>query len=236
MKRIIVMVLRNLFLMPYFLTKVFYYAKHTEEIAEDKKKALLKKIVRHANKGGRITMISSGQENLPQDQTFVMFPNHQGMYDVLALIDTCPYFFSLVAKKEVESIPILKQILKIMKGKYMDRENIRQSMQIIHEMSEEIKLGTNYLIFPEGTRSKNKNNLLEFKSGSFKSAVKAKCPIIPVALIDSYKGFDSGSIQPIEVQVHYLEPLMYEQYKNLKTTEISEIVKKRIEKCIEKNE
>ena len=63
------------------------------------------------------------------------------------------------------------------------------------------------LIFPEGTRSKEGNNVQEFKGGSFKAATKARCPIVPVALIDSFKPFDTNSIEPVTVQVHFLEPM-----------------------------
>ena len=91
----------------------------------------------------------------------------------------------------------------------------------------------NYTIFPEGTRSKNGNRVGEFKGGSFKAATKVKCPIVPVALIDSFKPFDSHSLKPVEVQVHYLKPLYYDEYKDMKTTEIAEEVQKRIEKVIE---
>lgn len=94
MKRIVLMVLYNLFAMPRFLGKAYYYAKHTDEIDNDKKYKLLKEIVARANKGGRIRTITSGQELLPAEETFMLFPNHQGLYDVLALIHTCPYFFS----------------------------------------------------------------------------------------------------------------------------------------------
>ena len=34
-------------------------------------------------------------------------------------------------------------------------------------------------------------------------------------------------------QVHYLKPLLYEEYKNLKTVEIAKIVQERIEQVIE---
>ena len=71
--------------------------------------------------------------------------------------------------------------------------------------------------------------------GSFKSATKAKCPIVPIALIDSYKSFDTGSIKPLTVQVHFLEPLLYEEYKDMKSVEIAAEVKKRIEKTIQEN-
>ena len=63
--------------------------------------------------------------------------------------------------------------------------------------------------------------------------MKAKCPIVPVALIDSYKSFDTNSIEKLTVQVHYLKPLMYEEYKDMKSTEIAALVKKRIEDTIE---
>jgi len=92
------------------------------------------------------------------------------------------------------------------------------------------------LIFPEGTRSKNKNNILEFKGGSFKSAMNARCPIVPVALIDSYKAFDSHSLSKLTVQIHYLKPLYYEDYKEMKSVEIATIVSDMILKAIEENE
>ena len=89
------------------------------------------------------------------------------------------------------------------------------------------------MIFAEGTRSKNGNHIGEFKGGSFKSATKAKCPIIPVALIDSFKPFDTKSLKQVTVQVHFLEPLYYEDYKEMKTVEIANLVHDRIQNTID---
>ena len=119
-----------------------------------------------------------------------------------------------------------------MKAYMMDRNDIRQSLQVIVNVTNEVKNGRNYLIFPEGTRSKMGNEMLEFKGGSFKAATKAKCPIVPVALIDSFKAFDTGSVKKLTVQVHFLEPIYYEEYKDMKTTEIASEVKRRIEETI----
>ena len=33
----------------------------------------------------------------------MFFPNHQGLYDVLAIVEACTHPFSVVAKKEVET-------------------------------------------------------------------------------------------------------------------------------------
>ncbi len=233
MKRILFMVLRNLIFVPYGWFKLCYYARHVEKYTEEERYAMLKYIDRRANWGGRITIDAHGVENIPEKDGFVFYPNHQGLYDVLAIMEPCPRPFSVVMKKEVANVPFLKQVFACMKAIALDREDVRQAMRVMLEVAEEVKKGRAYLIFPEGTRSKMGNRLLDFKGGSFKCAMKAKCPIVPVALIDSYKSFDTNSIEKLTVQVHYLKPLMYEEYKDMKSTEIAALVKKRIEDTIE---
>ncbi len=236
MKRILFMVLRNLIFVPYGWFKLCYYARHVEKYTEEERYAMLRYIDRRANWGGRITIDAHGVENIPEKDGFVFYPNHQGLYDVLAIMEPCPRPFSVVMKKEVANVPFLKQVFACMKAIALDREDVRQAMRVMLEVAEEVKKGRAYLIFPEGTRSKMGNRLLDFKGGSFKCAMKAKCPIVPVALIDSYKSFDTNSIEKLTVQVHYLKPLMYEEYKDMKSTEIAALVKKRIEDTIEQYE
>ena len=117
----------------------------------------------------------------------------------------------------------------------MDREDIRQSMEIINTMAEEVKKGRNFVIFPEGTRSKLGNRLLDFKPGSFKSAVKVKAPIVPCAIMNAYIPFDENHTNPVTVKLFYLKPMYYEEYKDMKTAEIAAEVKSRIEKTISEN-
>lgn len=233
MKRIIMMVLRNLFFVPYGWFMLNWYAGHVDDYPEEKRYALLKKIDRKANTGGNITIKSYGVENIPSENGFMLYPNHQGLYDVLAILDACPVPFSVVAKKEVGNVPFLKQVFTCMKAFIMDRENIRQSMQVILNVTKEVRSGRNYLIFAEGTRSKNGNHPQEFKGGSFKAAMKARCPIVPVALIDTYKAFDTGSAAPLTVQVHFLKPMCYDEYKDMKSTEIAAEVRRRVEETIQ---
>ena len=236
MKRILMMVFRNILLVPYMWCKLCYYASHVEKYTEKQRYDMLKFIVKRANRGGNVHIDVHGQDNIPKEDGFMFFPNHQGLYDVLAIVDACPdHPFSVVAKQEVKNIQFLKQVFACMKAFLIDREDIRQSMQVIINVTREVKNGRNYLIFPEGTRSKQGNHPQEFKGGSFKAAIKAKCPIIPVALIDSYKSFDTGSAAPVTVQVHFLKPMEYEEYKDMKSTEIAAEVKRRIEETIKAN-
>lgn len=216
--------------------KLCYYAGHVDKYTEEQHYKMLKFIVLRANKGGNVRIEARGQENIPKENGFIFFPNHQGMYDVLAVIEACPVPFSVVAKKEIKDIQFLKQVIACMRGFLLDREDVRQAMQVIINVTNEVKKGRNYLIFAEGTRSKNGNHVQSFKGGSFKAATKAKCPIVPVALIDSFKPFDTNTISSVTVQVHYLKPLYYEEYKDMKTNEIAEVVKERIQADIDASE
>lgn len=235
MKRILMMVFRNILLVPYMWIKLCYHASHVDKYTEEEHYKMLRYITYRANKGGNVIIDVHGQENIPKENGFMFFPNHQGMYDVLAIIDACPKPFSVVAKKEVANVPFLKQVFACMKAYMLDREDVRQAMEVIINVTKEVKKGRNYLIFAEGTRSKKGNQIQDFKGGSFKSATKARCPIVPVALIDSFKPFDTNSITPVTVQVHFLEPLLYKEYKDMKTNEIAETVKERIQNKINEN-
>lgn len=236
MKRILLMVFRNIILVPYMWCKLCYYASHVEKYSEQKRYDMLRFIVFRANKGGNVHIDVFGKENIPKENAFMFYPNHQGLYDVLAIVEACDVPFSVVAKKEVGNIQFLKQVFACMKAYLIDRDDVRQSMQIIIDVSKEVASGRNYLIFAEGTRSKLGNKLLDFKGGSFKAATKAKCPIVPVALVNSFKPFDTNSIKPVNVEVHFLKPMLYEEYKDMKTTEIAIEVKKRIAKVVEREE
>lgn len=232
MKRILLMVLRNLLLVPSYFIRLCLYARKNDRHTDAQRHAFLQDIVRHANKGGNVVIDSQGQENLPGEDGFIFYPNHQGMYDVLAMVESCDRPFSVVMKKELSNIFFLKQVFAILRAKAIDRDDVKQGMKVILEVAKEVSEGRNFLIFAEGTRSKNGNHPGDFKGGSFKSATKAKCPIVPVAMIDAFKPFDTGSIDQVTVKVRYLKPLYYEEYKDMKTTEIALVVKQRIEEAI----
>ena len=206
MLRIILMVVRLFYKVPYYLCRIGWYGKEKHK-DRDKAYTFIQKVTRKANKAGRVMIDVHGLENIPKENGFVFFPNHQGMFDVLVFLATCPVPFSFVFKKEVSNVILLKQVIAALDAIAIDRKDIKQSMQVINQMTEEVKKGRNFLIFAEGTRSRKGNQLLEFKGGSFKSAQRAKCPIVPCALINSFVPFDENSIRPITVTLVYLPPM-----------------------------
>ena len=70
MKRIIMMVLRNLLFVPWGWFMLNKYAANVDNYTEGERYALLKKIDRRANKGGNITVRAYGVENIPNENGF----------------------------------------------------------------------------------------------------------------------------------------------------------------------
>lgn len=232
MNRIAYMVIRNIFRVPIWFYNIWKFGKSEDSHSEDQRYGYLRKIVKKINKTGRVIIECSGMEYLPKENGFILFPNHQGLFDMLALIEACPNPFGVVVKKEASNIILVKQVIALMRGISIDRSDLRASMEVINKMSEEVKRGRNFVIFPEGTRSHEGNKILPFKGGTFKSALKAKCPIVPVALINSFKPFDINTIKRETVQVRFLKPIYPEQYVDIKTLKIADLVHDRIQEEI----
>lgn len=229
--RIALMVIRKIYLVPYLFFKLWLAGKRYDG---DYMAGFLaaKKIATHGIQAGNITIEVHGIENIPKEDGFIFYPNHQGLFDVLTFFYSCPKPFAFVIKKEAKNIVLLKQTIEATGSLAMDREDIRQSMQVINQVAKEVENGRNYIIFAEGHRSREGNKLLDFKGGSFKAAQKAKCPIVPCALINSFVPFDENSIRPVTVKLIYMKPMFYEEYQNMKSGEIAAEVKRRIEETI----
>lgn len=232
MNRILLVALKNFWKVPSAWFKLRHYAKHTDEYSFEEKYNHIRYILRHVIPSGNINLEVSGLENIPKEDGFLLCGNHQGLFDIIAIVHTFERPLAAVLKKELDEIPFLHEIVQCTKSHPMDREDVRQSMKVIMAVTKEIEEGRNYLIFPEGTRSKKGNEMLEFHGGTFKCVTKSKCPIVPFALVDSYKVLDEKGSGPVTVGLHYLKPIYYEEYKDLNTNEIAAMVRGRIEEAI----
>ena len=235
MNRLALVILKNIFRFPSAYYKLCHYAKHTDEYSYEEKYKHIQYMFGKVITSGNVDLKVYGKENIPKEDGFIIYSNHQGLFDVIAIVDTCDKPLAAFLKKELCNIQLLKQVVACTKSQPMDREDIKQSLQVILNVTKEVKEGRNYLIFPEGTRSKNGNNMNEFHSGSFKCATKAKATIVPVACIDCHKVLDEKGSKMLTVQLHYLEPIPYEEYKDMNTVELSTMVHDRIEEVVKAN-
>ena len=132
-------------------------------------------------------------------------------------------------------MPIAKQFIDLLDGQRIERNSPRQQIRVLNKIAEEVRAGRTYLIFPEGGYGKKRDNsLAEFKYGCFTSALKAKCPVVPVLLLDSWKPFGMNSLKKIHTKVIFLAPIPYEEYEGMKAKELCALVRARLQEELER--
>lgn len=234
MPRLCFVIIVSLPIVIFYLLKVEYIEKHPQNYTEADRYCVAQKAISIMQHNGLIHTNVYGLENLPESGGYVMYPNHQGKYDALGIISVHKEPCTVVIDKKRSYLPITDQFVTLLQGSRLDKTDMKSQLQTIISVSNEVKTGRRYIIFPEGGYDHNRNHVEDFLPGSFKCAMKAKSPIVPVALIDSYKPFELNSLKPVTTQVHFLEPIYYEEYKDMTSREISELTKSRIVSRIQK--
>lgn len=219
----------------YMIPKMGYMAKHTEKYDEAERYRIARRAIYYMMRTGNIRTVCEGTENLPKDGGYVMYPNHQGKFDALSIMITHAKPCSVVVDDAVSYGILIKEFIDLVEGKRMKLDDVRQALGIIRETSTEVREGRRYIIFSEGGYTDNGNTLQEFKPGSFKMAMMAKAPIVPVAIVDAYKVFGQNSLAPVTAKVKYLPPLYYEDYKDMNSREICALVKSKIQQAIDRD-
>ena len=213
------------------------YEKNSERYNEKEYYDYVRYVVSEMRHGGNIETKAYGLENLPKEGGYMLYPNHEGKWDVYGMISVHEEPLSFVMDIKKSNWIFIKQLVDMLKGKRLDKENNRQAMTIINECAKEVIDGRKFVIFPEGDfYPEKKNTLMHFKSGCFKVNLKSKAPIVPVVLIDSYKVYGTEELGKVITEVHFLEPMYYDEFKDMNTHQIADEEKRRIQEKINERE
>ena len=204
------------------------------DYTEEERYEVAKEVTNEIFSKGHVKSIADGLENLPKEGGYVMFPNHQGKADTLAIIQNHEEPCSVVIDNAVCTNPFLNGFIDLVKGKRLEKDNLRNVITLFKEVEDEIiNEQRRYIIFPEGMHDGNGNNLQEFHTGCMGFLYHAKCPIVPVCLYDTYKVYEVKGTGPVTCEAHFLKPIYYEEYKDLKKKELADLVKSRINEKLE---
>ena len=233
MVRLILVTILCFFLILYYVPKMSYYSRHPEKYSDEECWRMLKIMIRHVMKRGRISTITTGAEKLPKGEGYIMISNHQGKWDAPGIFLNMDDPATYVMDAKRSKLFIANQLSDMLRAKRLEKGNLKQQVQIINEVASEIQAGRRYLLFPEGGYDHNHNSLNEFLPGSFKIALKARCPIVPVAIYDSFKPFEGKSFRHVTTQVAFLDPIPFEELEGMNTLQIRDLVVSKIQSKLE---
>ena len=171
-----------------------------------------------------------GIENIP-DAPLMFAGNHQGAFDALFLLFAFGRVPVIMAKKETSKIPVVNLWMKTIHTIFIDRKDIRQSLQCIKDAEAYLEKGFSFAVFPEGTRSRGPE-MGEFKAGVFKTAIKTGVPVVPFAIDGTYKVYEQQKkLKRTKVTLRILEPIAINGTE--KTQELAEKVQSEIQKALD---
>jgi 1-acyl-sn-glycerol-3-phosphate acyltransferase len=150
-----------------------------------------------------------GVENLPAaGEPVVYMANHQSYMDIPTIFGFLPVQFRIIAKESLFKVPFMGWHLTRAGNIPINRTNRREAMRSIARAAERIREGTPVVVFPEGTRSRD-GHLQPYKAGSFKLAVSAGVPIVPLTIIGTCKVLrrDSLIFHPHKVDMYISPPI-----------------------------
>ena len=203
-------------------------AFHQNKYTEDEMYAYCLKMIKFAVDTAGLRVEAYGLENIPENDGFYICANHQEKFDPLAIWYTFPRKTGVILDDVATHRPFIREVCRLIKSQKLIKHNPHSVVKAYSEITKELKAGNNYMVFPEGGYETTACQLDEFHAGSFKSAQRAHCTILPVAVIDSYCIFDKGFKTSRPIQIHYLKPILPDEYDGMSTTEIAELVKGRI--------
>ncbi len=217
----------------YYMTKA-KYVELRGHYNEEERYRMARHMIALMKWNGLIRTFVYGKENLPTDGGYVMFANHQGKYDTLGIISVHEKPCTILIDHKRSKLLLVNSFISLLKGARLDKSDMRAQVTTINRVAAEVAEGRRYIVFPEGGYANNGNHIQNFLPGAFKCAMRAKRPIVPVVLIDSYKVFGINALGRVTTQVHFLPPLIYAEYEHMNTQEVADLVHDRIAEHLQK--
>lgn len=139
---------------------------------------------------------------------YVFVMNHQSMYDIAVAFTYIPRNLRFVAKKILLYVPFIGFYLWRMGMVLVDRKNPKEAYSRLGRAAEQLRNGDCFLAYPEGTRSMD-GKVLQFKRGSFVTAINGGAAVVPVAIDGSGRVLPRGgfNLRPSLIRVAIGKPI-----------------------------
>jgi len=173
----------------------------------------------------------SGVEAIDPKRSYIFMPNHLSFLDGPMMFMLIPQPVRVILKKQVFRIPVVGPGMKFVEFVPVDRKGARGGKVAIERAGRLMKeKGFSFLIFPEGTRSRD-GQLQRFRRGGFFLALESGAPIVPVSIKGTYEMMPKGSffIRKGHIRVTFHPAVPVEDYRAENLSELIDRVRSIIQ-------
>jgi 1-acyl-sn-glycerol-3-phosphate acyltransferase len=149
-----------------------------------------------------------GLEKIDPARTYIFMSNHISNLDPPITLPLIPRRSSVMVKKGLFKVPILRQIMLIGSLVPVDRGNRDAGITAVRDAVKAIEQGLNMTIYVEGHRSFD-GRLLPFKKGPFYLARECNVPVVPITISGTEAVMPKArfAIRPGMVTVQFHDPI-----------------------------
>ena len=150
----------------------------------------------------------TGAEHLIAPRPAVFLFNHRNNFDVFMVAALVKDNWTGVAKKELETNPLVGPLGKLMDAAFIDRADTAAAVAGLAPIEEAARKGLSIVVAPEGSRL-DTQTVGPFKKGAFRIAMATGLPIIPIVIRNSEEvaGRNSTTLHPGTVDIAVLPPV-----------------------------
>jgi putative phosphoserine phosphatase/1-acylglycerol-3-phosphate O-acyltransferase len=155
----------------------------------------------------------TGAEHLTARRPAVFLFNHRNNFDVFMVAALVKDNWTGIAKKELESNPLVGPLGKLMDAAFIDRADTASAVAGLAPIEEAARKGLSILVAPEGTRL-DTQTVGPFKKGAFRVAMATGLPVVPIVIrnSDSVAGRNSATLRPGTVDIAVLPPVSVQDW------------------------
>ncbi len=178
--------------------------------------------------GMRVT----GQGNVIRKKRVIIAPNHISSWDPPLVGVASPRELYFLAKEDLFiPNPFFAALIRFYNAIPIKRETggkdaLKKAIKLLREEKAVV-------IFPEGTRNKTDEELLEFKEGVALLAIKTNSPVVPTCIRGPRKPFWTWILRKERLEIKFGEPLYPSQFNgksglDILTAEIKNSVRRML--------
>ena len=157
-----------------------------------------------------------GIENIPMKGPVIVAFNHQSYFDFICFIAVSPRNIHYLSAEKFFSHPLWNIVMKITGQIRVDRAS-RDKHELHESVHAHLDAGKMIGIFPEGTRSPHREEMLKAFSGVVKYAIHKEACVIPVGIKGTYEVMSRHDTFPSfkkVVEMKIGKPILFEKYHN----------------------
>jgi len=157
---------------------------------------------------GGVKLNVTGAEHLIAPRPAVFLFNHRNNFDIFIVAALVKDNWTGIAKKELETNPLVGPLGKLMDAAFIDRADTVSAVAALAPIEEAARKGLSIVVAPEGTRL-DTQSVGPFKKGAFRIAMATGLPVVSIVIrnSESVAGRNSSTLHPGTVDVAVLPPV-----------------------------